>query len=92
MQAPSEKAGGHSPLPSSCTLLHVALHKEAGSCLFPLENLQESSISLAQLSQGFEALSDQVVAENMGPGARLPGSKSQLYHCLTLGKELNRSE
>lgn len=29
-----------------------------------------------------KALPNQVVAENVGPGARLPGFKSQLYHCL----------
>lgn len=36
-------------------------------------------MSLVQLSKVFKALSDQVVDENTGPGARLPGFKSQIY-------------
>ena len=82
MRALPEKAAGHSPLLSSSTLLCVAFRNCVGSCLFLLKHLQEFSISLFQLSKAFKALLDQVVAENMSPGARLSGFKSQLYHWL----------
>lgn len=82
MQALPEKAAGHWPLLSSSTLLCVTFKNCLGSCLFLLKHLQKFSVSLVQLSKVFKALLDQVVAENLGPGARLSEFKSQIYHWL----------
>lgn len=55
-------------------------------CLLALEHLQEFSISLLHLNKVSETLPDQVLAENVGPGAKLPGFESQfcpLAACVT---------
>lgn len=81
---PPGKAGGNLPLSSSSTLLHYAFHNWIGSCFFPLEYLQEFSISLAQLSKVFSTLTYQVVAENMGAVASRLVFISQFYHWLLM--------
>ena len=48
--------------------------------LLPLKQLQEFSSSLLHLNKTSKTLPDQVLAENVGPGAKLPGFESQLCH------------